>query len=51
MAAEADFQAELERAMHDDAGLLAAMRALLERTWAFVADSSAGERRPLASFS
>ena len=33
-----EFRREVEQAMQDDARLLAAMRALLERAWTFLSD-------------
>ena len=44
MSLDVQFRREVEQAMHDDDRLLAAMRQLLERAWAFVAD--AGEAKP-----
>ena len=36
MPIDTEFKREVEQAMHDDARLLAALRAMLEQAWAFV---------------
>lgn len=45
MSVEAEFRREAELAMHDDDGLLAAMKQLLEEAWAFLAEPGAARRR------